>query len=141
MTQRLLRSAPEAIGAGVEAYPSVLARIDPLRGPFQAGREPLEGRRIGRLVRVKPDVGTNHADHREPLADVDMLPRAISLSAVQCAHRGGRRCIASQIVRLPAAELQRRLIRWIGYLMPRRLVADAAHVRGDQVAAADIPVR
>src|SRR5208282_87401 len=105
-----------------------------------AGQEPLKRSGIAQFVRVKPDVRANHADRREPLPDVDMLPRAITLSAVQCAHRGGRRCIASQIVRLPAAELQRRLIRWIGYLMPRRLVADAAHVRGDQVAAADIPV-
>src|SRR5271168_2381982 len=88
MTQRLFRTAPETIGTGVEAHPSVLARIDPLRGPFQAGREPPERRRIGRLVRVKPEVGANHADHRKPLADIDMLPRAISLSTIQCTYRG-----------------------------------------------------
>src|SRR5271154_200709 len=106
MTQCLLRAAPETLRHGAEAHPSVLARINPLGTGFAADQQALERGGIAHLVRVKPDVGTNHADRRKPLADVDMLPRAITLSTIQCAHRGGRRCIASQIVSLLAADFQ-----------------------------------
>src|SRR5271163_1872515 len=109
MAERLLGAAPEAIGAGVEAHPPVLAWINPLRVHLQTGQEPLKRGGIARFMRVKPDIRTHHADHRRPLPDVNMLSRAITLSTIQCTHRSRRRCIASQIVRLPAAKLERRL--------------------------------
>src|SRR5208337_5289557 len=80
IAHRLLRTAPEAIGARAEAHPPVLARENPLPSGLAAGQEPLKRSGIAQFVRVKPDVRANHADHREPLPDVDMLPRAITLS-------------------------------------------------------------
>src|SRR5258708_278913 len=82
IAHRFLRSAPETVGPGAEADPSVFARIYPLRVDLAPNTQASKRRRFARLMRIESDIRPNHAGHREPLAHIDMLPVPTGIAAI-----------------------------------------------------------
>src|SRR5215471_20827951 len=73
-------SIPESLGPRVEAHPPIYAWVDPLCARLLANAEPLVCGRLSRFVSRASEIGPDHAHHRQPLAHVHMLARAVALA-------------------------------------------------------------